>query len=150
MNNFFESVKNRMPHFFIGVDVLEYVPHASSKTINKLFTNSRHFVINPQRNNLDNIKDNQFNVCMSIDYFQYSPNYLIEFERMHRVSSKFVLFSCAAPGSSPKRDFRYYKNLTMSDFYNCLDIELMFETYVFDIDYSKTELYFWGVKRNEV
>lgn len=150
MTTFFERTRSRMPHFFYDVDVLEYVPHHKSKSINKLFLNSRHYVLDPTINDLSKIQDNSFRVTMSIDYFQYTPNYLDHFKKLHRISSKFVMFSCAAAGRKPVGREQYYKNLTMPDFYNCLDMDSMFDSYLFDPDYDTSTLYFWGVKRNEV
>jgi ubiquinone/menaquinone biosynthesis C-methylase UbiE len=147
MSPFFESVKRRMPHFFTGADVLEYVPHTRSKSINYLFDNCRNFVINPKTNYLSNVEDDSFRVVMSIDYFQYTPEYLKQLKEMHRVSSKFVMFSCAAAGRHIEDPPPYYKNLVMSDFYNKIDLDSMFETYRFDVDYDRSDLYFWGVKK---
>jgi hypothetical protein len=138
-----------MPHFFNEVSVLEYTPHNTSKSINYLFSDSRILVIDPRKNNLSDINDNEFNVSMSINYFQYSPDYLTHLENLCRVSSKFIMFSCAAAGKSIKSPPEYYKNLVMSDFYNHLDLGLMFETYRFDVDYDRSELYFWGTKRSD-
>jgi hypothetical protein len=150
MSPFFESTKKRMPHFFSEVDVLEYVPHARSKSINYLFENSRNFVVNPESNYMSSIENNSFTVVMSVNYFQYTPNYLEQLKEMHRVSSKFVMFSCAAAGRHIKNPPTYYKNLVMSDFYNHLDLDAMFETYKFDVDYERSDLYFWAIKRSEV
>ena len=147
MSNFFYSVKSRMPHFFQGVDVLEYSPHDTSKRLMSLFKDSRYYVLDPRHNDLSSVKDSNFNVVISIDYLQHTPNYLDILTRMHRVSSKFVIFSCAAAGNKVDNLSEYYKNLVMSDFYNHIDLDLMFETYRFDVDYEKSELYFWGVKK---
>jgi len=149
MTKFFDSVQNRMPHFFNDVDVLEYVPHSRSKKIRHMFSDSRYFVIDPNRNNLEKVESNTFSVTMSIDYFQSTSNFIEQFQGLHRVSSKFVMFSCASAGRKPTRE-GYYKNLTTSDFYNSLDFDKMFERYFFDVDYLSTELNFWGVKRNKV
>jgi len=136
-----------MPHFFNGVNVLEYTPHSKSKSINYLFSNSKNFVIDPKVNDLLQVDDDSFKVAMSIDYFQDTPEYLDCLKSMHRVSSKFVMFSCSAAGKSVKYPSGYYKNLVMSDFYNHLDLGLMFETYRFEVDYSESKLYFWAVKK---
>lgn len=150
MNDFFYAVKKRMPHFFQGVDVLEYSPHDKSKRVLSLFEDSRYYVLDPRRNDLSGIEDNSFKIVMSIDYFQHTPDYLEHLNRMHRVSSKFVIFCCAAVGTKPESHDGYYKNLVMSNFYNQAPLDQMFDTYKFDTDYSASELYFWGVKKNEV
>ena len=136
-----------MPHFFDGVDVLEYTPHSKSKSVSGMFSNSRYYVFDPKSNNLSSIPDNSFNVALSIDYLQYTPDYLNHLSLLHRVSSKFVLFSCAAAGRKVNRNVSYYKNLVMSDFYNQIDLDSMFDTYKFDVDYLSSDLYFWGVKK---
>jgi ubiquinone/menaquinone biosynthesis C-methylase UbiE len=147
--NFFESIKRRMPHFFNEVSVLEYVPHNKSKSIKNLFLDCKYIVIDPTSTNLSDIDDNCFNVVFSINHFQDTPNYLLQIKEMHRVSSKFVMFSCRAPGSKQNSKDKYYKNLNESDFYNWLDLDSMFETYVFEIDYPTSMMYFWGVKKFE-
>ena len=145
--NFFDSTKRRMPHFFNGVDVLEYGPHNKSKSIKHLFSDSRYTVLDPSRNDLSEIDDNSFTVVFNADYFQDTPDYLCELKDMHRVSSKFVMFSCHASGNKNVSKDKYYKNLNESDFYNWLDLDRLFETYVFEVDYPTSMLYFWGVKK---
>jgi ubiquinone/menaquinone biosynthesis C-methylase UbiE len=147
MSIYFESIRSRMPHFFQGVDVLEYSPHDTSKRFMSLFKDSRYHVLDPRHNDLSGIKDSNFNVVISVDYLQYTPNYLDILTRMHRVSSKFVMFSCAAAGKRVDNPPVYYKNLVMSDFYNQLDLDSMFETYKFYVDYENSELCFWGVNK---
>jgi hypothetical protein len=145
--NKFDLIKKRMPHFFNNCDVLEYVPHDKSKSIKHLFSNCRYVVIDPKTKDLSNMSDNSFKVVISVEYFQHTSEYLNHFIDMHRVSSKFILFSCAVAGR-PKIENKYHKNLTQSDFYNSLDFDKMFETYKFDVDYSNSTLYFWGIKRS--
>lgn len=147
MNEYISSLRNRMPHFFNNVDVVEYVPHEKSKTIKHMFSNSRYYVFDPNSTDLSDVEDNAFNVAMSIDYLQYTPDYLDHLKKLHRVSSKFVLISCAAAGRHVSTPPPYYKNLVMSDFYNQIDLDSMFETYKFDVDYDRSDLYLWGVKK---
>jgi hypothetical protein len=144
--NFFDSIKRRMPHFFNEVDVLEYAPHNKCKTIKHLFSDSRYIVLDPDHNDGQNVADNSFNVAMSLNRFQDSPNYLQEFQVIHRLSSKFVIFSCHTAGNKNP----CIKNLTQSDFYNYIDLDSMFETYKFEVDYPQAILYFWGIKRGTV
>jgi hypothetical protein len=146
---FFESVKRRMPHFFNKVDVLEYTPHSKSKSVKHLFLNSRYVVIDPFNTDLSEVRDDAFNVVISINCFQHQKDYLDKLKFMHRVSSKFVMFSCPTAGTMPSKSEIYYRNLTESDFYNSIDLDLMFETYKFEINYKKSELYFWGVKKSK-
>lgn len=136
-----------MPHFFNEVDVLEFTPHDKSKSIKHLFSNSRYVVLDPFRTDLSEIKNDAFNVVVSINCFQNDKDYLNKLKSMHRVSSKFVMFSCSTAGTMPLNSEQYYKNLTESDFYNLIDLDSMFETYKFNIDYSESKLYFWAVKR---
>lgn len=145
--NYFDHIKTRMPHFFDGVSVLEYTSHDRSKSIRNLFTNSRYVVVDPNSSDLDSIGDRSFTVTISVNNFQHTPDYIRQLERMHRVSSKFVMFSCAAAGHIPKGK-GYYKNLTEADFYFGTDIESMFETHRFYADYNESMLYFWGVRYN--
>lgn len=144
---YFEHLKNRMPHFFDGVEVLEYTSHNRSKSIRHLFDSSYYFVVDPSRLNLDNFDDNRFDVAMSINDFQYTENFIDRFKEMHRVSSKMVMFLCSTVGQKP-RSTGYHRNLTESDF--DINLEIMFDTHRFHIDYDAHQLYFWGIKRNEV
>lgn len=142
---YLEYIKSRMPHFFNNVDVVEYVPHHLSKSIFNWFESSNYFVVDPNRTNLDNFNDNRFNVAMSLNYFQHTPDYVSQVIELHRVSSKFVLFSCAAAGHKPKRGNRYYKNLVEADFE--IDFYSMFDYHRFHVDHNESQLYFWGVKK---
>jgi hypothetical protein len=144
--NFFDSVKRRMPHFFSEVDVLEYVPYDKCKTIKYLFSDSKYVVLNPDKVDASDITDNSFNVAMSLNRFHESPNYLDELKVIHRLSSKFVMFSCNTAGNYGP----CIRNLTQSDFYNYVDLDSMFETYKFEVDYPQAILYFWGVKKDKV
>ena len=144
MNTFFEITRNRMPHFFNDVSVLEHVPHNKCKTIWHLFHNSNYVVVDPNSDGIYKITDNSFNVAMSINYFHNTKNYVKELQDIHRVSSKLVMFSCQAAGN----DNPSVENLTEADFYSNLDIDFMFERHQFDVDYAKSMLYFWGIKRS--
>jgi hypothetical protein len=136
-----------MPHFFVGVNVLEYGPHNRSKKIKGLYEDSRYAVIDPRSSDLEEIKDGSFKVVISVNNFNFTNNYLDQLKSMHRVSSKFVMFSCLAAGYG---DVGQEANLTEGDFYGHLDMDSMFESLRFHADYSDHMLYFWGVKRSEV
>lgn len=143
---YFEEIRRRIPHFFKDISVLEYVPHDRCKSIGYLFDTSRYIVLNPETNDLSNVQMDSFRVAMSVDRFHLTPNYIKELEAMHKVASKFVMFSCAAAGTRPTHD-GYWKNLTEADFYGSLNIDKMFETHKFFADYETHSLYFWGVKK---
>lgn len=136
-----------MPHFFNGVNVLEYTPHDKSKSIKHLFSDSRYVVLDPNTTDLSNVRDNAFNVVVSINNFQNASDYLNQLKNMHRVSSKLIIFSCSTSGNPGNRRANYYKNLTHSDFYNYMDLESMFETYRFEVDHQSSVMYFWAVKK---
>lgn len=146
---YFNEIRRRMPHFFNGVSVLEYVPYSRCKTVAHLFEDSRYVVVDPSRKDLSDVPSNSFTVAMSIDMFHRTPNYLDMFKELHRVSYKLVMFSCAAAGTVP-REAGYWQNLVEADFSTELDLDSMFDTFVFFPDHDHTTLYFWGVKKNEV
>jgi len=146
---YFERIKDRMPHFFIGVDVLEYVPHSRCKAIAHLFEDSRYVVVDALHHDLSDVPDGLCTVTMSVDFFHRAPNYLEMFEEMHRVSSKLVMFSCAAAGTKPNAA-GYWKNLTEADFSTVLNLDEMFDSYEFQVNLEETQLSFWGVKRSEI
>ena len=145
--NYFEHIRNRMPHFFDSVSVLEYVPHSRCKSILYLFENSHYVVVDALRHDLSDVPSDSYTVAMSIDFLHRAPNYLEIFTELHRVSSKFVMLSCATAGMPPKAA-GYWKNITQSDF--SVNLDEMFDTHRFHVDYDQHQLYFWGVKRNEV
>ena len=79
---------------------------------------------------------------------------------MHRMASKFVIFTCASTGrpehgttrTTPQNSpftlkWDYYYNLTKEDFMEALDLDDMFKTYEFSYNPSSCDLYFWGVKK---
>ena len=144
---YFEYLKGRMPHFFDGVTVLEYVPPSQCKKIYGLFNNCRYTVLNPDTNGLSAVPDNSFLVAISIDRFHNTENYLEEFGRVYRVASRFVMFSAAAAGRKPTGQL---SNLTEADFYLNFDIDSMFITHMFYVDHEDSTLYFWGIKMDEV
>lgn len=147
MTQYLEYLKTRMPHFFHNVDVVEYAPHNRSKSIKHMFVDSRYYVFDPNKTDLSDMEDGRFRSAISINYLQYVPNYLDHLRILHRVSSKFVLLSCAAAGSKPDASAPYYKNLVMSDFYNQIDLDSMFDTYKFHVDYEHSTMYLWGIKK---
>lgn len=148
--NSFEQIKSRMPHFFIGTSVLECSLHQKSKSSMALFENSEYLVIDPSRKDLRGVGDNTFMTVLSVGTLNTMTNYIDIFRQMHRISSKFVLFSCSAPGNT-KSMSKGYKNLTEADFVFNIDFDSMFETFKFDVNYHTSTLFFWGVKSsNEV
>jgi SAM-dependent methyltransferase len=44
-------------------------------------------------------------------------------------------------------DNEYYMNVTEEDIRKCVDVDKIFSSYKFSIDYNHCDLYFWGIKK---
>lgn len=103
--------------------------------------------------------DNWFDVAVSAECFEHNPQWLETFTNMHRMASKFVIFTCATEGrpehgttrTTPEDSpftltWNYYQNLTEQDFRDALDFDSLFQQYEFTTNEHSHDLYFWGIK----
>ena len=104
--------------------------------------------------------DASFDVAISAECFEHNPEWAATFANMHRMSSRYVVFTCAsdgrpehgtrrsAPGSSPLTlRWDYYRNLNEQDFQDAFDIQSMFVEHEFRYNPASQDLYFYGIKR---
>ena len=104
--------------------------------------------------------DDSFDVAISAECFEHNPEWAATFANMHRMSSRYVVFTCAsdgrpehgtrrsAPDSSPLTlEWDYYRNLNEQDFRDAFDIESMFVEHEFRYNPASHDLYFYGIKR---
>jgi len=119
--------------------------------------------------------DDSFDTVISCECWEHNPFYkesIINATRMLKSSGLFV-FTCATTGravhgvpdleaGSKERyknwvtmpnvetelwDNTYYKNLTIADIEDTMDMNSVFTRYSFEIESDHGDLYFWGVKR---
>ena len=104
--------------------------------------------------------DDSLDVAISAECFEHNPEWAATFANMHRMSSRYVVFTCASdgrpehgtrrsePGSSPLTlEWDYYQNLNEQDFRDAFDIESMFVEHEFSYNPTSHDLYFYGIKR---
>lgn len=101
-----------------------------------------------------------FYTTISAECFEHNPEWAATFQNMHRMSSRYVIFTCASDGrpehgtrrtdppSSPlTAEWDYYRNLNQSDFEREFDLDEMFIQYQFEYNRRSQDLYFYGIKR---
>ena len=104
--------------------------------------------------------DGTFDITVSAECFEHNPRWAETLDNMHRMSNRYVLFTCAStgraehgttrstPGASPfTLDWNYYRNLTAEDFEQKFDLEDMFAEHSFEYNPQSCDLYFFGIKR---
>jgi SAM-dependent methyltransferase len=119
--------------------------------------------------------DNSYDVVISCECFEHNPFYKETIKNCTRIlkSGGLFLFTCATTGRAihgtrfleeesknkfpnwktmpnvirENWDNNYYKNLTEQDIRNCLDIDLYFSPYEFEVEENHHDLYFWGIKK---
>jgi SAM-dependent methyltransferase len=119
--------------------------------------------------------NNYFDTIISCECFEHNPFYIETINNAIRMlkSKGLFLFTCATIGrpvhgvssleeegknkhkswiTMPnvfKKDWNneYYKNVSIKDILDNIDIDLYFHEYSFSIDHEKHDLYFYGVKK---
>jgi SAM-dependent methyltransferase len=165
---FFELTKQRFPQYFTGVSVLEIGSLNINGTVRDFYNTDRYLGVDvsdgpgvdmvAQGQNLA-FPDNSFDVAVSAECFEHNPHWLETFVNMHRIATKFVIFTCATDGrpehgttrTTPEDspftlDWDYYRNLTELDFTSNLDLDSMFNQHEFTVNHDSHDLYFWGIK----
>ena len=174
---FCESVRQRLPHYFDGVFVMDIGSLDINGNNRYLFGNCCYLGVDlmPGRN-VDiaskggdlKLPDATFDVIISTECFEHDPYYkqtLINAARMLKPGGLFM-FSCATtgrpehgtrrttPGDAPfTHSFGdwgdYYKNLEEQDIREALDVEALFRELEFSVQSETHDLYFWGIKRGK-
>lgn len=166
---FFERVKAKYPKAFTGVDVLEVGSLNINGTVRDFFQAKKYVGVDVaegdcvdlvcQGQDLD-FKENTFTTAVSAECFEHNPFWAETFLNMHRMASKFVIFTCATDGrpehgttrtdrgSSPfTASWDYYRNLNQKDFEATFNLDAMFKEYFFETNEASHDIYFLGVKR---
>lgn len=168
-NDFFLSVKQRFPEMFSDVSVLEVGSLNINGSVRDLFNASLYIGVDLEEGpSVDVVgqgqelsyDDNFFDVAISAECFEHNPYWLETFLNMCRMSSKFVMFTCASDGRSEHGTTRsapecspftlqwdYYKNLNQEDFTSHINFDEIFSQYEFSYNSQSCDLYFWGLKK---
>lgn len=167
---FFESIKKNNPEYFNNVSVIEIGSLNINGTVRDFFNSNNYVGVDLEKGNgVDlvcegqnvNLPSNYFDVSVSAECFEHNPYWKETFLNMYRMSSKFVIFTCASDGrpehgtskTSPRDSpftikWDYYKNLNEKDFRDNFDLDNMFDKYEFSYNESAKDLYFWGLKKD--
>jgi len=167
--DFFVKIKQQYPEAFTGVSVLEIGSLDINGSIRDFFEADEYIGVDISDGpgvdvvgygqELDYF-DGSFDVVVSAECFEHNPFWAETFQNMHRMSFKFVIFTCATDGrpehgtsrtdqgSSPfTTEWDYYRNLNQKDFEDTFDLPSMFESFFFETNDVSHDIYFLGVKR---
>ncbi len=155
-----------------SLKVLEIGSYIVNGTVRSYFTNSQYIGIDlipglgvdiiSNGEEID-LPDECFDVAISCECFEHNPHWVKSFQSMYdKVKGGGILIaSCASrgrlehgtkrtsPESSPGTqtiEWDYYKNLSKKDFYDELNLNAMFNSYIFVYNGSSKDLYFVGLK----
>jgi hypothetical protein len=165
---FFDFAKSLFPEYFKGTSVIEIGSLNINGTVRDFYENCKYLGVDVgEGKDVDlvcpgeklDFADNTFSVSVSAECFEHNPFWLETFKNMHRMASKFVIFTCASdgrpehgtkrttPDDSPLTlDWSYYRNLNERDFTSNLDLSKMFKEWTFIYNKHSHDLYFWGIK----
>ena len=105
-------------------------------------------------------RDNYFDMSVSCECFEHNPHWEETFQNMICMSKTMVIITCAtegrpehgtartSAGDSPfNANWNYYKNLTIEDFSNAVDLDSAFEWWLHKVNPKTNDLYFCGAVR---
>jgi len=167
--DFFLSLKEKFPEMFSQVNVLEIGSLDINGSIRELFDSKTYIGVDLDSGpSVDVIgqgqdltyEDRLFDVTVSAECFEHNPYWLETFLNMCRMSSRFVVFTCASEGrpehgtsaTTPQDspftiEWDYYRNLNQEDFTSHIDFDEIFSSYEFTYNSQSKDLYFWGIKK---
>lgn len=167
------EVKEKFPERFKNADVLDIGSMDINGNNRYLFEDSSYtgLDLGPGAN-VDVISpahlykpDKQFTVVVSTECFEHDMHYKKTLPHIVDLlkSNGLFLFTCASTGrpehgtkrsglgwASPhtmEQFGEYYKNLTVDDIREALDVDGLFYTYQFKYNATEGDLYFWGIKK---
>jgi len=169
---FMESVRDRFPHKFKGVKVLDIGSLDINGNNRYLFTDYEYTGVDiGEGPNVDVVSrgheykpDTEYDVTISSECFEHDEYWVLTFTNMVRLTKPegMVVFSCAAANrpehgtrrTSPKDspftsqiENDYYRNLNEEDF-NHFPISEWFSEWEFRRNENPDDLYFYGIRNN--
>lgn len=172
--NFCESIRKTHQEHFVGKRVLDCGSLDINGNNRYLFTGCEYIGIDVGTGpNVDMVTpihkfyDNYgFDTIISTECFEHDMYYLQSLENIIRLlhPGGMFLFTCASTGrpehgterTSPANSpltaaldgwENYYKNLTITDIINSIDVDDIFHRYGFEFNGETCDLYFWGIKK---
>ena len=164
---YFSYVKEMFPEYFQNVSVIEMGSLNINGTVRDFFDATKYVGIDLDEGpGVDLVcpaqevgfQDGSFDVAVSAECFEHNPYWAETFDNMHRLASKFVIFTCASdgreehgtrrshPSTSPfTLDWDYYRNLNEQDFRSIFDFDTLFDRHEFTYNEKSKDLYFWGI-----
>lgn len=170
---YLDRIKREFPNFFINKKVLDIGSLDINGTAKPWFENCEYIGVDVgagkgvdivcEGQKLDH-PDNSYDVVLTCECFEHNPYWAETFINMHRMlrPNGLMIMTCATTGrrehgtsrTSPSKSpltiakgWDYYKNLTELDFRGKIDIDNLFENYLFEVDKKACDLYFHGFKR---
>lgn len=164
-------LSTRFPEKFTGVSVLEVGSLNINGTVRDFFAGCTYIGVDLAdgpgvdmigEGQLLDFPDRHFDTVISAECFEHNPYWLATFLNMHRMSRDLVTFTCAGEGraehgtarSSPScspltiaQGWDYYRNLTVADFTDVLNMDALFREWDFEVNVSACDLYFYGLVR---
>jgi SAM-dependent methyltransferase len=165
---FMESVRDRFPHKFSGVRVLDVGSLDINGNNRFIFTDYQYIGLDiGEGKNVDVVcrgheykSEEPFDVTISSECFEHDEYWVLTFTNMVRLTKEdgMVVFSCASehgtrrtsPNDSPftsQIENDYYKNLNKEDFEH-FPLSEWFSEWEFIENRNPDDLYFWGIRNN--
>jgi len=171
--DYIQTLKLKYPTQFFNKKVLEVGSLNINGSIRMFFTECDYLGIDVgagpgvdlvcEGQNLDHPNET-YDTVGSCECFQHNPHWVETFNNMHRMTKPkgLIFMTCATTGrpehgttrTSPQDSplttgigWEYYKNLTVEDFSQNINLDDMFLAYEFEIGAPHQDLYFYGIKR---
>jgi SAM-dependent methyltransferase len=174
--DFFRKVRDKYPHFFTDVKVLDIGSLDINGNNRHVFTHPYYYVgvdLN-KGSNVDVVCPGhlydcgfQYDIVISSECFEHDMYYARTLQNMVKLlrSGGLMVFTSAStgrpehgtlrsnPGDAPflidmdEKWANYYKNLTEDDIRSIIDINNTFTFFEFEYEPVSCDLYFWGIKR---
>lgn len=170
-------IKNMLPDYFINKKVLDVGSGDINGNNKYLFTNCDYngndVIEAPNVTIVSKTKDLQFgnetfDTIISTECFEHDPEYIESLQKIYKMLKENGLFcfTCASTDrpehgtrrTSPNDSYGtigklsdmhdYYKNLTIEDINNVLELKELFILYDSYYNNISKDLYFWGIKKS--
>jgi len=169
--NFCNRVKSLFPHLFALTNVVDFGSLDINGSNKGLFSDAVYVGVDrgPGKNvDVVSLAHEYFppfppDVVISTEMLEHDQYWEKSLQRMLQVLKPggLLVITCATTGR-PEHGTRrsdigsspytgdYYQNLTEADFRKALAVDEEFSSYEFSVDHTSCDLYFWGVKKEEL